>query len=101
MPADFAQAFARWVTKESRWTGLAVTPQVERLTRPVLLFHDPSHHRVPREAIAQLRRELKKLQRPAEYFELAPSVTRLEVTMRIHEFFEDHLSTEKRPEPTP
>jgi hypothetical protein len=89
--ADFGPAFARWVIKESEWTGSAVTPQAERITRPVLLFQDPRNRRGAPDPITALRRELKRLHRPAEYYELSAHLTRFEVAMRVEQFLREHL----------
>ena len=91
-PEDFDREFVRWLIRQGRpLSEVAVTPQANRLVRPVFLLPQRNNPRAPLAAASALRKTLRRLERPPRYLELTPSLTRAELMKEIADFLTDSL----------
>lgn len=92
--ADPVRALAHWlVSRQSRLGETSVNANLNHLTKPVFLLHDPENRAAPFLPISTLRSALRRQKRPPEYqklsedFALPDSSERSRVFRRIGEFF--------------
>lgn len=90
---DFEHAWRRWFFGDAaRLAEVSVLRQAERITRPVMLLHDPRHRPMPIGSVQELRRTLERRKHPVAFGEISsqfargePSV-RAQVVRRVGEF---------------
>lgn len=93
---DFHREFIEWYVANGRpLAEVAVTPQADRLVRPLFLLGDPANPRAPFASTNELRRALRRLKRPPEYQELSPRLTRTELIEQVAGFLAKHLDAPK------
>jgi hypothetical protein len=93
---DFHREFIEWYVENGRpLKEVAVTPQADRLVRPLFLLADPANPRAPFASTNELRRELRRLKRPPEYQELKSRLTRAELIEQVAAFLAKHLDAPK------
>jgi pimeloyl-ACP methyl ester carboxylesterase len=96
-PVDFARELARAFFGPAGRGAIAVTSQVERLTKPVFFLHDPRNALVPIAAVQELRTALERRKRSPAYLEISPqfaggvAAARAPVFRKIGEFLNTNL----------
>jgi pimeloyl-ACP methyl ester carboxylesterase len=97
-PRDFDREFIRWFLKGGRpLAEVAVTPQADRLVRPVFLLPQEDNPRSPLASTRALRRALQRLQRPPQYLELTATTTRAKLIEQIAAFLASNLDDPDSP----
>jgi pimeloyl-ACP methyl ester carboxylesterase len=92
-PEDFHREFIRWYVEQGRpLAEVAVTPQADRLVRPLFLLSDPENIRAPWASMTALRKALGRYGRSAKLLELSPGLTRAELIQEVAGFLEDNLA---------